>query len=447
MSMLASMRVWVWLLAAASVFGSAGLAVAEPRLDAAYDAERARLQAGEAATREEIKRARQQGLRARRRLEAEIRRAETQLLAAEAERGRLESAALQGEDHALLQGDHEAMLVSLLQAAKARLAGEGFPADFDPLQPETSFLAAIEAELHALKAKSGLWIRAGHFYDEHGVEQQGELIGLGGVAVWGLSPKTGGRLSESPSGFRLIAPERELAEALKAGKAPALVPIFLATPGGHQTRLHEQSVFDLANRGGLVAWVILALAGVGLLLLLERLVTLSLAQSRLPGGEARLESLLSQGNFEAAEALLPKMGVVGKALEPVLRHRDLPAEAIEQRVTASVLRVMPQLERSLTLLGVITAIAPLLGLLGTVTGMIATFQVITDFGTGDPKLLSGGISEALITTEFGLAVAVPMLLLRSLMARWSDRLVDAMQSTALFAIHLVQDYQAAKHDR
>ena len=80
---------------------------------------------------------------------------------------------------------------------------------------------------------------------------------------------------------------------------------------------------------------------------------------------------------------------------------------------------------------VIAAIAPLLGLLGTVTGMISTFEIITEHGTGDPRMLSGGISEALITTQMGLVVAIPMLLLGNMLNGWSDRIYSKLRSTVL----------------
>jgi biopolymer transport protein ExbB len=84
-------------------------------------------------------------------------------------------------------------------------------------------------------------------------------------------------------------------------------------------------------------------------------------------------------------------------------------------------------------------VAPLLGLLGTVTGMIQTFDVITEFGTSDPKLLSGGIATALVTTELGLIVAIPCLLLGNLLGGWADRIKDDMEKAALRTINLYKD--------
>jgi len=112
---------------------------------------------------------------------------------------------------------------------------------------------------------------------------------------------------------------------------------------------------------------------------------------------------------------------------------------LTHRLEEALLRELPGIRRGLPLLAVLAGIAPLLGLLGTVAGMIETFQAITLFGTGDPKLLSSGISQALVTTELGLVVAIPLVLLRSLIATRSNALIQILdeQSSALKAARLV----------
>ena len=89
------------------------------------------------------------------------------------------------------------------------------------------------------------------------------------------------------------------------------------------------------------------------------------------------------------------------------------------------------------MLAVFGAVAPLLGLLGTVTGMIETFRVITLHGTGDPKLMSGGISEALITTELGLAVAIPIMLLHTVLSRRVDHVIGDMEKQAVHLTNIM----------
>ena len=122
--------------------------------------------------------------------------------------------------------------------------------------------------------------------------------------------------------------------------------------------------------------------------------------------------------------------VVRAGLDVRHEHR----EVVESVLQEAVLHELPLMQRGLAMLAVIGAVAPLLGLLGTVTGMIETFRVITLHGTGDPKLMSGGISEALVTTEIGLAIAIPVMLLHTWLKRRVDHVVGDMEEQA---VHLV----------
>jgi biopolymer transport protein ExbB len=106
-------------------------------------------------------------------------------------------------------------------------------------------------------------------------------------------------------------------------------------------------------------------------------------------------------------------------------------EHLEDIISESILHENSYLDRFGSTIIIIAAVAPLLGLLGTVTGMISTFDIITEFGTGDPKLLSGGISEALVTTELGLVVAIPALIFGNLLAGWADNIKEDMEKAAL----------------
>ncbi|MGL5775779.1 MAG: MotA/TolQ/ExbB proton channel family protein, partial [Aeromonas veronii] len=97
------------------------------------------------------------------------------------------------------------------------------------------------------------------------------------------------------------------------------------------------------------------------------------------------------------------------------KHPELSMETLELRLDEAILQETPRMERGIGMVKVIAAIAPMLGLLGTVTGMIGTFQAITQFGTGDPKIMAGGISMALVTTVQGLVAAIPLILAHSLL--------------------------------
>jgi biopolymer transport protein ExbB len=132
--------------------------------------------------------------------------------------------------------------------------------------------------------------------------------------------------------------------------------------------------------------------------------------------------------------------VVASAVRNLERHRA----HIEDIVSEQILHESAHLNRFGAFIIVIAAVAPLLGLLGTVTGMISTFDIITEFGTGDPKLLSGGISIALVTTEVGLAVAIPALIFGNLLSGWAESIKDEMEKAALHVINLYTSHVAGK---
>lgn len=183
------------------------------------------------------------------------------------------------------------------------------------------------------------------------------------------------------------------------------------------------SYMDRIHQGGVIGYIIIMLAAGGILyglyLLVERLkmsgaVTKQLANVENPSSENPLGRVLSVYANEKNE-------------------QDL--ETLEMKLDEAVLKELPQIEKGLPLIKLLAAVAPLLGLLGTVTGMIATFQSITLFGTGDPKLMAGGISQALITTVLGLVAAIPLLFMHNIVNGRSKRLIQILdqQSAGLIA--------------
>ena len=107
--------------------------------------------------------------------------------------------------------------------------------------------------------------------------------------------------------------------------------------------------------------------------------------------------------------------------------KDKDLETLEMKLDETVLKAAPKITKGINTIKIMSAVAPLLGLLGTVTGMIATFQSITLFGTGDPKLMAGGISTALVTTVLGLVCAIPMLLLHNFVSAKSKGLLQMLE--------------------
>ena len=174
-------------------------------------------------------------------------------------------------------------------------------------------------------------------------------------------------------------------------------------------------------QGGWIGYIILILGAVGLLVAVLQFLSLM--------GAGR--GVAQQQNQKEISLKNP----LGRILSVYNEKLSQDVETLQLKLDEAILRETPKLERGLITLAILAAIAPMLGLLGTVSGMIETFQAITLFGTGDPKLMSGGISQALVTTELGLAVAIPLLLIHSGLSSKSNRLIQILdeESAAIVA--------------
>jgi len=204
-------------------------------------------------------------------------------------------------------------------------------------------------------------------------------------------------LTRQPGGQWLSAAKRlegaDPGEFVKAAIDPSsgqILGLLVQTP----------SLMERIKQGKTVGYVVIVLAIFGLLIGFERIFTLSMTASAVKR-QVRSKKA-SKGN------------PLGRILLVYEEFQNSDVETIELKLDEAILRETPKLERGLNTLKVLAGVAPLLGLLGTVTGMIVTFQAITLFGTGDPKLMAGGISQALVTTVLGLVAAIPLLLLHSL---------------------------------
>ena len=224
---------------------------------------------------------------------------------------------------------------------------------------------------------------------------------------------------------------RALAEDFETATAPA--PMLIDPSRGTLLALEAErpDLMERIDQGGPVGYTIIALGLFGVTVALFQLLYLWLV-----GG--RVQSQLK--NTERPQSNNPLGRVLATFINDHEHQSDDP-ELLELRLSEAVLRESPRLERFQGMLKLFAAVAPLLGLLGTVTGMIATFQAITVFGTGDPKLMAGGISQALVTTAMGLLVAIPILFINSLLAARSRGLVQILdeQSAGLLARRMEAD--------
>ncbi|ESP93377.1 biopolymer transporter TonB [Pseudoalteromonas luteoviolacea NCIMB 1944] len=170
---------------------------------------------------------------------------------------------------------------------------------------------------------------------------------------------------------------------------------------------------EQVEQGGVVGYVILAVGALALLIALERFISLMLIGAKI---KRQLKSDVAKDD-----------NPLGRVMKVKDQYPDVAYDTLELKLSEAILREMPKITRNLTLIKIISVVAPLLGLLGTVTGMINTFQAITLFGTGDPKLMAGGISTALVTTVLGLVVAIPTVFLYTLLNTRSRNLLLILQ--------------------
>jgi len=244
-------------------------------------------------------------------------------------------------------------------------------------------------------------------------------------------------LQHIPETGRLVAFSRQPASRYLSGaQAMAkgvneLVPVAIDPVRGQLLQILTQApnLRERINQGGAIGYSIIALGVAGVLMAVVRLLMLY-HETRVI--HRQLQHIDSPSKDNA----------VGRIMLAA-REEDSPdAEMLELRLGEAVLKEIPRINRFLPLLKIIAAVAPLMGLLGTVTGMIVTFQAITLFGAGDPRLMAGGISQALITTVLGLCVAIPMLLLHNLVQGRARGIIDLLQQRA---VALVAARAEARH--
>lgn len=312
-----------------------------------------------------------------------------------------------------------------LETALTRVRDElGMSDGADNVDLSASKIRSIfQLQFESLKTSSSLSVQKSGFFDESGQWREAEVTHVGEVASMGyfegkfflLAPVGDGKLKVWDSDVKVDARGGLLS-------APLQTLYLYESRDKPVMRVQDKSVGDFLNAGGTIAWVIVALGCFALFLCIMRFANLKGYQK-----EARKLSAFSTGPVDGLQKFLDRNRTrysTGDFLLKLkkLSRQSVPENELESVVEEGVIEEHKSIDRFGSMILVFAAVAPLLGLLGTVTGMISTFEVITEFGTGDPKLLSQGISEALITTELGLIVAIPLLLLGHLLGNWGRRL-------------------------
>ncbi len=211
-----------------------------------------------------------------------------------------------------------------------------------------------------------------------------------------------------------------------AKSAAAFAPLYMDPSKGQILGLLTQkaTLEERYHQGGTVGYIITGVLCLGLLIALERLLTLGFVGMKI---RSQLKNLTAPR----------KSNPLGRILMVYRENKEADVENLELKLDEAILRETPKIERGVAIIKILAAIAPLLGLLGTVTGMIGTFQSITLFGTGDPKIMAGDISMALVTTAMGLIAALPLLFFFSVVSARSKSIINILdqQSAGFIAEH------------
>lgn len=246
------------------------------------------------------------------------------------------------------------------------------------------------------------------------------LIGDEGYLIYDDENNAVQPLGRQPDGY-LVSSAADL-----RGATSGLVA-FYADPsrGGILGLLKQKATMEERyHAGGVVGYTITGMLAIGLLIGLYKLITLTLV-----GG--KIKSQLK--NPQSPSSSNP----LGRILAVYQENKATDTENLELKLDEAILRELPRIEAGINVIKIFAAIAPLLGLLGTVLGMIATFQTITLFGTGDPRMMAGSISMALVTTAQGIIAALPLILMHSIVASRSKSIVHVLdeQTAGIIATH------------
>lgn len=273
--------------------------------------------------------------------------------------------------------------------------------------------------------------------DSTGLVQKGTFVLLGPIALFrshdgrvvGTVEQQLGSLEPTVLPFENPQIAQAAAELIETSQG--LFPLDPTLGNARKIEQTRETLLEHIQKGGPVMIPIFALAGAAFLVALFK--WFSMLWIRMPSAKkisAFLKAVSKMDSAEAKEKARIIRGPIGQMLRVGAEHMNEPRELVEEILYEKILAVRLKLERFLPFIAVSAACAPLLGLLGTVTGIINTFKLITVFGSGDVKTLSGGISEALITTEFGLIVAIPSLLIHAFLSRKSKGILNQMEKTA-----------------
>ncbi|HAR00618.1 MAG TPA: hypothetical protein DCR61_14835 [Verrucomicrobiales bacterium] len=335
--------------------------------------------------------------------------------------------------------------VDTYQSAVRALQSASKNPDLSPEEFADAQVALLDASIDRLESLIGGKKFTSDALAPSGVLENGEVILMGPFAVFASSDTASAGLAQlqlgSPKptvvdlGAERTAVIRQLSDA---GKGE--FPVDPTMGNALKIAATQDNLIEHMKKGGPVMLPIVGLGLAAVLIALMKWLQLSSIKLATP---ADLQLILSQIRTDNAPKALKHIdtmkGYVGDVLKSAVENRHEKKEYLEEIMYEKMLSAKPALERWIPLIALTAATAPLLGLLGTVTGMINTFNMITVFGTGDPRMLSGGISEALITTKFGLVVAVPALICHAFVTRKVKGVLGSMEQISVGFINGLSD--------
>jgi biopolymer transport protein ExbB len=332
------------------------------------------------------------------------------------------------------EADHYAPLLGKWKAVTTK-------PDLTPAERLEGQMELLDESLARLERVLGGDVFDGKALTAAGRMESGKYLLAGPVSLFASADSDTAGVAELRVGSpkpRAIAIGREHGTAIRELLADGRGDLPLDATGGNALKIAatKQTVWEHIRKGGPVMAPILLLGAAALVICGIKWSQISRIRMVTPmdlqGMLAHLRQGKNQAALEQAQAI---PGPVGELLATAVEHAEQPKEYIEEVLYEKLLDTKPKLEALLPIIALTAACAPLLGLLGTVTGMINTFNMITVFGAGDPRTLSGGISEALITTEFGLIVAIPALLIHAFLSRKVKGVLGSMEQTTVAFIN------------
>ncbi len=285
----------------------------------------------------------------------------------------------------------------------------------------------------------------GRMVDRQGKEQEAKLLILGNFTGIYLLDKEAGFLLYSDQSQRYFAlsklPSSRITNKITAYMQGTSDDVYMDVSKGGAIRqlAHQLNLMEQVPKGGAIVWPILTILVLAVLILIERILFFTRRRTHPERLMKTIRELIMANDWDGCRKFLESKNskLLPQVLLTAIAFKDQARQDMENALQEAILGKIPKIERFLSTLGMLAAIAPLLGLLGTVTGMINTFHVITYYGTGDPRMMSGGISEALVTTMLGLTVAIPIMLAHTFLSRRVETQISCMEEKSVAFVNLV----------